>query len=152
MTADAALATLDAARETCPDPLDATSERERRARVQRLHRLDGLRAELKQAQQLHAAAAARLAALERDAAPVADRLRQIAAALVSLGDVDNYDHSPEGTARWRTREALIYEQQQHTAHAASLNRRRADLVQREAEALARLMRVLADIATLSEMS
>ncbi|MCC7178647.1 MAG: hypothetical protein IT177_09680 [Acidobacteria bacterium] len=148
ITIDSALTTLDAARDTCPDPLDCVTERQRIAAQQRLRRIDSLRHELTAAQHAHGVAAERLAALEREAVPVADRLRQIAASLAELGEVDGHDHSPEGTARWRLRERLQHEQAQHAAYQRALDGRRAELTAREQDAHARLTQCLRAIAAL----
>lgn len=151
MTADAAITTLDRARELCPNPLDCLTERQRRAAQQRLLRIDALRSEVKARQHEHRVAAERLAAVVRDIDPIQQRQRQIDAEIADLGTIDGFDHSVAMTARWRQREALQAEQQRHAAYLRALTTRRDDLVQREADAHARLTRVLADIATLPEV-
>jgi hypothetical protein len=148
MTADAAFDALTRAREHAADPLDAPSERQRIAAQQRLRRIDWLGSELRAARHAHGVAAERVAALEREAEPVSARLQQIAASLAELGEVDGYDRSPEGTARWRLRERLQHEQTQHAAYQRSLDVRRAELVERERDAAARLDRTLRDVAAL----
>lgn len=145
---DDAVDALERARERCPNPLDALTERDRRAAQSRLLTINRLVDELRGVQHAHRVAAERLAAVIRDMDPIRQRIEQIDAEIVALGDINGYDHSVAETQRWRRREALQAERQRHDAYRRALTTRREDLVQREQTAHAHLLRVLASITAL----